>query len=219
VNLLKNDIPVEQAQELVKIMQSKEKLVTLCGLSRKEATLDFSKQGLGPGDTVLIANDISDMGALSSLNLALNHLTRGTLKPMNAPCISEKQWANQESSYKRNTEGLIALANAIPDMGVLTSLNLSSNYLEAEGGKIVAEAIKVTNCAIAVILAPFSCPSGRWLNCCCLLLSTGYEGPIISKSCSEQPWAVSLRRRLGPGTQIPKTLQKPRWRKPYRRNA
>jgi hypothetical protein len=69
--------------------------------------------------------------------------------------------------------GLIAIANAIPDMRALTSLNLASNLLKAEGAEIVAKAIKVTNCAIAVILAPFSCPSGRWLNCCCLLLSTG----------------------------------------------
>jgi hypothetical protein len=74
VNLLKNDIPVEQAQELVKIMQSKEKLSTLCGLSGEEATLDFSNQELGPGDAVLIANDISNMGALTSLNLSANDL-------------------------------------------------------------------------------------------------------------------------------------------------
>jgi hypothetical protein len=70
VNLLQNDISVKQAQELVKIMQSKEKLITLCGLSGNEATLDFSNfsaQGLGPGDAVLIANDISDMRALSKL--------------------------------------------------------------------------------------------------------------------------------------------------------
>ena len=48
------------------------------------------------------------------------------------------------------------------DMRVLTSLNLSSNALKAEGAKIVVEAIKVTNCAIAVILAPFVCPSDHW---------------------------------------------------------
>jgi hypothetical protein len=33
VNLLTNAIPGEQVHELVKIMQSKEKLTTLCGLS------------------------------------------------------------------------------------------------------------------------------------------------------------------------------------------
>jgi hypothetical protein len=72
VNLLKNDIPVEQAQELVKIMQSKEKLIALCGLKGEEATLDFSNQGLGPGDAVLIANDISHMRAISKFAFSGN---------------------------------------------------------------------------------------------------------------------------------------------------
>jgi hypothetical protein len=65
------------------------------------------------------------------------------------------------------------LSDGIKDNGALTSLNLASNFLKAEGAKIVVEAIKVTNCAIAVILAPFACPSEPCLNCCCLLLSTG----------------------------------------------
>jgi hypothetical protein len=43
-----------------------------------------------------------------------------------------------ESSYYRNTEGLIALANAIPDMGAMTTLNLASNELGVEGAKIIA---------------------------------------------------------------------------------
>jgi hypothetical protein len=63
INLLKNTILVEQAQELVKIMQAKENLTTLCGLSREETALDFSGQHLGAGDAVLIANDITNMGA------------------------------------------------------------------------------------------------------------------------------------------------------------
>jgi hypothetical protein len=41
-------------------------------------------------------------------------------------------------------------------MRALTSLNLSANNLKAEGAKIVAEGIKVTKCAIAVVLAPSS---------------------------------------------------------------
>jgi hypothetical protein len=34
--------------------------------------------------------------------------------------------------------GVIALANAIPNMGALTSLNLASNGLGIEGAKIIA---------------------------------------------------------------------------------
>jgi hypothetical protein len=72
INLLKNNIPVKQAQELVKIMQAKEILTTLCGLSREETALDFSSQHLVDGDAVLIANDISDMGALTKLDITRN---------------------------------------------------------------------------------------------------------------------------------------------------
>ena len=38
--------------------------------------------------------------------------------------------------------GVSAVADAIPTMGALTSLNLASNRLGAEGAKQVAEAIK-----------------------------------------------------------------------------
>jgi hypothetical protein len=74
VNLLKNHIGIEQALGLVKIMQSREKLITLCGLSKEETELDFSGQNLGAGDAVLIANDISDMRALAKLDISNNHI-------------------------------------------------------------------------------------------------------------------------------------------------
>jgi hypothetical protein len=44
------------------------------------------------------------------------------------------------------------LPYGIPDMAALTSLNFSSNNLQAEGGKIVAEAIKVTNNAMKIVV-------------------------------------------------------------------
>jgi hypothetical protein len=48
--------------------------------------------------------------------------------------------------------GVTALANAIPDMRALTSLNLSSNRLNARGARVIADAIKVSKCAIAIVL-------------------------------------------------------------------
>ena len=65
----------------------------------------------------------------------------------------------------------------------MTSLNLSRNGLEAEGAKHIAGALKVSECVLAIILAPLSCPSDQYFNCWCLLLSPGYEGPIVSESC------------------------------------
>ena len=85
------------------------------------------------------------------------------------------------SSGDTDMSGVTALADAIPDMGAMTSLNLALNYLRADGAKIIADAIKVIKCAIAVVLAPFSYSSDQWLNFCCLLLSAGYEGNIVCK--------------------------------------
>ena len=79
------------------------------------------------------------------------------------------------------------LSVGIRDNRAMTSLNLASNGLGAEGAKIVAGAIKVTMCAPAIILASFSCPSDFSINCCCLLLSAGYEGDDEPESCVE--WA------------------------------
>jgi hypothetical protein len=73
-NLLQNSISVEQAQELVEIMRTKENLTTLCGLSGEETELNFSNRYLGGGDVVLIANNIKDNEAMTSLNLASNCL-------------------------------------------------------------------------------------------------------------------------------------------------
>jgi hypothetical protein len=65
--------------------------------------------------------------------------------------------------------------------GVMTSLNLSSNTIGSEGAVHVAEAIKVRNCVVAVVLVPKSGSSDHWFNCCCLLLSIEYGGTIISE--------------------------------------
>jgi hypothetical protein len=76
-------------------------------------------------------------------------------------------------AYCCSPMGVAALADAIKGMGAMTNLNVSCNQLGVEGAKHIAAGIKVSKCAVAVVLAPFSCPSGHWWNCCCLLLSTG----------------------------------------------
>jgi hypothetical protein len=67
VNVLGNFIGVEQAQELIKILHTTEKLITLCGFIGDETELNLSKKNLGNGCGVLVANEISDMGALTKL--------------------------------------------------------------------------------------------------------------------------------------------------------
>jgi hypothetical protein len=121
-NLLGNYIPVEQAQELVKIMQAKEKLTTLCGLSKEETELDFSDQNLGAGDAVLIANDISDMGAMTSLNLALNRIgSEGAKHIAEAIKVSVLLWLFCYQFYAHLTNGSTAVVCHCPqDMGAIS---------------------------------------------------------------------------------------------------
>jgi hypothetical protein len=70
VNILANDIPKEQAEDLIKTMKNKESLKSLCGIKPDQQEADFSKQGLGVVDAMLIANDISDNGALSKFTFS-----------------------------------------------------------------------------------------------------------------------------------------------------
>jgi hypothetical protein len=111
-----------------------------------------------------------DIGALSELifsgnkysefsgNTYLEHYYRGFLWITPKPATLEVSMTEADLSNKLRLSPGMRLGRGSPDlgaiiimgawishkdMGALTSLNLSSNYLEAEGAKIVAEAIKV----------------------------------------------------------------------------
>jgi hypothetical protein len=125
INLLKNRIPVEQAQELVKIMQAKEKLITLCGLSKEETELDFSNQELNAGDAVLIANGISDMGVLTSLHVGKNN-------------IPEKEMKEIITIAMRMDSMKILCGVPFKDK-TLTELDISGKHLGTEGAFVITE--------------------------------------------------------------------------------
>jgi Leucine-rich repeat (LRR) protein len=139
VNLLKNAIPVKQARELVKIMQSKEKLATLCGLCKEETELDFSSQHLGVGDAVLIANDNSDMEALSKLlfggvpyHQKVVFQGGGAQWVIPEPATLELGMTEVDLSNKDlKTAGAIIIAAWIShrDKGAMSVLNLASNAI------------------------------------------------------------------------------------------
>ena len=74
VNILSNAIGAEQANELIKIMAAKPNLKTLCGFSGDETELDLSKKSLTAGCAVLIANEVKNNGAMTSLDVSNNDL-------------------------------------------------------------------------------------------------------------------------------------------------
>jgi hypothetical protein len=89
------------------------------------------------------------MRALSFLNLAGNFLGKLVEGPLPDGWKSKDDdnrapWLRIEDGHKQNEhpnakpEGIIALANVIPDMEAMTSLNLASNSLGVEGARIIA---------------------------------------------------------------------------------
>jgi Ran GTPase-activating protein (RanGAP) involved in mRNA processing and transport len=102
------------------------------------------------------------MGVLTRLDISENGLRVAGTKALTEGLKGNQIMTELNINISSNgmgRSGAIALANAMPDMGALTSLNLSSNLLKAKGAKIVAGAIKVTKCTTAVVLVPSSCPS------------------------------------------------------------
>jgi hypothetical protein len=100
---------------------------------------DFSSKNLGPAGAIIISAWIShkDKGALTSLNISNNGLSRGAhdgstfydddyhfTTDTTGNCSSAGT-----SSHTTDIAGIIALASAIKDMGALSSLNLASNNL------------------------------------------------------------------------------------------
>jgi hypothetical protein len=67
VNLLKNDISVDQAKDLVSILKEHPTLKSLCGNKGDETKLDMSGKMSGAGDAIMFAAEIVDNEALSKL--------------------------------------------------------------------------------------------------------------------------------------------------------
>jgi hypothetical protein len=122
----------------------------------------FSNKTLGLGGAIIISAWIThkDKGALSVLSVQSNDLHADGGKALakglkGNTVITEldisSNYLGLDFDYEPDMSGVIALADAIPDMRAMTSLNLALNYLRAAGAKVIAEAIKVITCAIGAI--------------------------------------------------------------------
>ena len=90
MNILANHIGVDQANALIKIMESHESLKTLCGFSGDETELDLSGRGLTTGCAVLVAYEVKNNGALTSLNISNNRIDdKHLLKRITAMCATK----------------------------------------------------------------------------------------------------------------------------------
>jgi Ran GTPase-activating protein (RanGAP) involved in mRNA processing and transport len=91
------------------------------------------------------------MGAMTKLDISSNALWAEGGKALAAglkgnQMITELNISSirlgQNSDYSDDTSGANAIADAIPDMGAMTSLDVSENDLCAEGTRLLAEALK-----------------------------------------------------------------------------
>jgi hypothetical protein len=163
VNLLKNDIGIEQAKALAGILKEHPTLKSLCGNSGEETELDMSGKRIGADGAIMLAPEIAGNRALSKLDASDNGMF-GKEDKAGITAWADALKANTSitelnlAKNKINAKDTKILAPAISDNGALMLLNLSSNNLKAAGAKVVVEAIKVpgvTDCTIAVVLAPF----------------------------------------------------------------
>jgi hypothetical protein len=148
VNILENYIGINQAKVLASILKEHPALKSLCGNTGDETELNMSGKKMGAGGAIMLAAEIIDNRALSVLNLSSNNLGEIVLAAgwrskgddERAPWVGPEGQEQDEKPGK--PEGIIAIANAIPDMGALTKFDISKNCLYAAGGKAVAEALK-----------------------------------------------------------------------------
>jgi hypothetical protein len=72
VNLLKNCISTDQAKGLVSMLKEHPTLKSLCGTTCNETELNMSGKLNGAGDAIMLAAEVIDNGALTSLDISSN---------------------------------------------------------------------------------------------------------------------------------------------------
>jgi hypothetical protein len=189
-----NEIRAEGGKALAEGLKGNNQVITELNFSGNN--LGYNSNGrIDTSGIVAIADIIPGMGGLSMLIFGGEQYFDGQKLAFPEPATLQLDMTEEDLSKKNlGVGGAIIISAWLThrDRGAMTSLNLASNGLGAEGATIVAAAIKATKCTPVIILAPFSCPSDFSINCCCLLLSAGYGGTTVSESCKQHDWLVIL---------------------------
>ena len=137
-NLLNNKIGIEQAQNLATILKEHAVLKSLCGNKGDETALDMSGKSMGADGAIMLAPEIVANGALVKFDISNNDIRAEGGKAL-AEALKDNQVMQElnissnelgaKSSYDSGMSGVIAISDAIPTMGALTSLNISNNKL------------------------------------------------------------------------------------------
>ena len=150
----RNDITGDAAQELASVVLSKPTLEIFCNIPIKKlradslSELDLSGKGVGVPGALVLANLLPVTGALTKLSLAQNKLeVEGTKaicealeqnKTLKELDISGDKW----NSNIGGSAGVKHVAKMLGVSGGLTALNFSHNYLKDEGVSAICKAIQ-----------------------------------------------------------------------------
>jgi Ran GTPase-activating protein (RanGAP) involved in mRNA processing and transport len=146
-NVMGNNIGKDQLTNLQEIMRSKPNLVSLCGIADDAIEADLSGLGMDADDAAILASELPDKGALSSLNLSSNTIgARWDGAQQKWVATPEGEHANHLShpscSHCIPYVGPAAIADAIKDNGALSSANLLGNRIGIGQAKALASILK-----------------------------------------------------------------------------
>jgi Ran GTPase-activating protein (RanGAP) involved in mRNA processing and transport len=155
VDLLKNDIGIDQAKDLVSIFKEHPTLKSLCGNKGDETELDMSGKMSGAGDATMLAGEVVDNGALLSVDVGNNGIPADKLQEIDQAVRSNRLRLVREDSNKSLSEidlssryldakDAIVVAEYIKDNGALTNLDMSNNnFYGTEAGKALGKMLAV----------------------------------------------------------------------------
>ena len=112
--------------------------------------LNIAKNYIDAGDAKILSPAIGANGALVKFTISDNDLRAEGGKALaealkDNTIMKELNIAKNNLSYNAHantdTSGVIAISDAIPTMGALTSLNLANNQISVEGAKHIAAAL------------------------------------------------------------------------------
>jgi hypothetical protein len=114
-----------------------------------------------PEGVIALADAIRDNWALTKLDMSQNALEGAAAGKAIGDMLTDNVTLKDLNlgMCSIDSDAVQGISTGLAGNGALVSLDLSENHLEADGAKVVAKAIKVTSCAIAIILAPCLCIS------------------------------------------------------------
>jgi hypothetical protein len=131
-NVMGNRLGKEHLSKLQENLSAHPNLVSLCGIATDATAADLSGIGIDAYDAIVLVSELPDKRALSVLNMASNNLGELVLPGGWTRNFEEFDGKKQivcthadgtkQIEHPGKPEGIIALANAIPDMRALSKL-------------------------------------------------------------------------------------------------